>query len=564
MQLRDYQANAVNSVFDQWQEHRSALGVCATGGGKTIIFSKVIERALSERGGRAMVIAHREELIWQAAQKIKAATGLQCEIEMADYRADTGIFGKSPVVISTVQTLNAGMGGNGRMTRFDPDEFSVLIQDECHHAVSSTWRKVNDYFAQNDQLRVLGLTATPDRADESALGQVFDAVAFNYDIMELIGAGWLVPIEQNMVTVDSLDLSAVRTTAGDLNGADLAEVMEFERTLHEIASPTISIAAGRKTVVFAASVSHAERLCEIFNRYKQDSARWVCGATPKDVRRRMFQDYADGRFQFLVNVDVLTEGWDDPGVEVVVMARPTKSRAKYAQCIGRGTRALPGVVDRYEEADDRRMAIAESAKPCVEVIDFVGNAGKHKLICTADLLGGDYDDEVVDRARGKARESERPTDTARLLEEAKQEIHEERERERQAEARRRARLTARAKYTAQRVDPFDVFAIEPARERGWDAGRSLSEKQKGLLEKQGISTEGMSYTHAQQLIKEMFARWDNGKASFKQAKLLKKYGLPGDVSRDQAKEWIDQIASNNWRLPPDLSGQKQAVEMEIF
>jgi len=552
VKLRSYQQAAVDGIFEAWRTARSTLLVQPTGTGKTVTFAHVINRMPM---GRALVLAHREELIFQAADKIEAVTGAKPDIEMAEMRADGAMFGKARVVVSSIQTQCAGRNGDARMKRFDPQEFSLLVVDEAHHATAPTYRRVLEHYGRNPDLKILGVTATPDRHDEEALGQVFDTVAYDYELLDAIHDGWLVPIHQRSVVVDGLDYSGVRTTAGDLNGADLARVMEYEETLHGIAAPTVELAAGRKTLVFAASVAHAERLCEIFNRHSTGCARFVTGTTPKDERRAMLADYAAGKFQMLVNVGVATEGFDEPGIQVVVMARPTKSRALYAQMAGRGTRPLPGLVDGPDAADARRAAIAASAKPACEVIDFVGNSGRHKLITTADILGGNYSDEVVDRARAAAEEADgAAVDMAELLADAEKDLAEERERA------RRAALRVKARYTSQVVDPFDILHIEPWRERGWDTGRQPSEKMLALLERNGIDTKGLTFTQAKQLVGEIIHRYEERKCSFKQARLLSRYGYPTDVPFAEASRLIDALAKNNWKRPVDTP----AAPVEVY
>jgi superfamily II DNA or RNA helicase len=542
MRLRPYQSAAVDSIFDAWDTASATLLVQPTGTGKTVVFAHVLDRL--PPGSRAMVVAHREELVWQACDKIEAVTGHKPDVEMADMRAANTLYGKSRFVVSTVQTQIAGCQGAGRMTRFDPAEFSVLVVDEAHHATADTYCRVIAYYKQNPDLKVLGVTATPDRHDEAALGQIFESVAFDYEILDAINDGWLAPIRQRAVAVQDLDLSAVRTTAGDLNGADLARVLEHEVDLHGIVGPSIELAAGRKTLMFAASIAQADTMCEICNRHKADSARFVHGKTPKEERRQMFADYAAGRFQFLVNVGVATEGFDDPGIQIVVMARPTKSRALYTQMAGRGTRPLPGIVDRYDAPENRRAAIAVSAKPACEIIDFVGNSGKHRLISTADILGGKYSDEVVERARTKAEEADgQAVDMAETLFDAEKEIAEAHERE------RRAKIRIAARYQTQDVDPFDVLHIEPQRERGWDTGRQLSPKMDALLKRQGIDTSKITYAQGRQLCAEICRRFDEKRCTYKQAKLLTKYGYETDVSFAEARRLIDALAANGWRRP---------------
>jgi len=556
VELRPYQQAAVDKVFEAWQSSVATLLVMPTGCGKTITFAEVIRR---RPPGRAMLLAHREELIFQGAEKIKAVAGIQPDIEMADLHAGSDLFSKSAVVVSSIQTQNAGENGDGRMTRFDPADFGLLIIDEAHHACAPSYRRVIDYYRRNPNLKVLGVTATPDRSDEQALGRIFETVACDYEMRNAIHDGWLVPIKQRAVTVDGLDYSSVRTTAGDLNGADLARVMEYEEALHGVVHPTVELAAGRKTLVFAASVAHAERMCEIFNRHKKNSARFVCGATPKDQRREMLADYAAGRFQILCNVGVATEGFDEPGIEVVVMARATKSRSLYAQMAGRGTRPLAGVVDGPETAELRREAIAGSAKPACEIIDLVGNSGRHKLVTTADILGGNYSDDVIERAKKKAETAGgAPVDMEEALLDAEQELREQRERA------RRAAVRANATYSSSMVDPFDVLDIEPQRERGWDKDRLPSDKMTAFLEKAGIPTKDLTFTRARQLIGEVIKRRQAKKCTYKQARILAKYGYSTDVPFKQASEIIDAIAANGWRPVDTPSETPERATVEVY
>ena len=520
----------------------------ARGGGKTILFADVIRRVFPRR---ALVIAHREELIFQARDKIQRVTGLQADVEMGEYTAAGSLFDSSRVVVSTIQTQCSGGDGGGRMAKFDPQRFGVLIIDEAHHATSPTYRRVIDYYRTNPTLKVLGVTATPDRADEEALGQVFQSVAYDYEVQDAIHDGWLVPIQQQMVHVEGLDYSSIRTTAGDLNGGDLAAVMEAEKNLQQMASASLSIIGQRRALVFTASVKAAEMTAEIFNRHRSGMASWVCGTTDKDERRSVLADFAAGKVQVMCNCGVLTEGFDDPGVEVVIMGRPTKSRSLYSQMVGRSTRPLPGVVDGPVTPEARKAAIAASAKPSCLVVDFVGNAGKHKLVTSADILGGKFSEEAIEKAMLKAREAGGPVNMTEALDQAEEELR--REQARLAEVARRAKLVATARFTTQSVDPFDVLHLEPTKARGWDNVKSLTEKQRSLLAKQGINPDNLTFSQGKQLISEIFRRWDGKLCSFKQAKVLRKYGYESEVSFDAARNIIDALAKNGWRrqaMPP--------------
>lgn len=546
MQLRPYQEEAVDGIFRAWEENDSTLLVMATGTGKTQVFSEIIRRSQPKR---AMVLAHRGELIWQAVKRIEGL-GLDCSVEMADLQADTNIWNRSPVVVSTIQTQCAGNNGNGRMAFFKPDDFGLVIVDEAHHATSKTWRRTLNHYRQNPELKILGVTATPDRADEEALGQVFQSVAYDYEILDAIKDGYLVPIDQEMVFIEHLDFSAIRTTAGDLNSADLAAVMEAEKNLHGIVSASVKIIGNRQAVVFAVTVKQAEMMAEIFNRHREGMAGWVCGKTPIDQRKSLLQSFDNGDTQVLVNVGVLTEGWDSPGCEVIIQARPTKSRCLYSQMVGRATRPLPGLVDGIPTPEERRDAIANSPKPSMLVVDFVGNAGKHKLMTTADILGGKVSDEAIARATEKAKQKRLRMDQA--LEEAEREIQAEIEARKQREAARRAKLVGHATFSKKAINPFEVFQLEPTRARGWDEGKTLSEKQRALLLRQGINPDEMPFAQARQVLNEMFRRWNGKLATLKQCATLQKHGYETrNLTMQEASKLIDALAKNNWRRPPE-------------
>lgn len=563
MIARKYQSDCCDGISNEWKEAASAMIVVPTGCGKTIIIALMCKRKFPYR---TMILAHRQELIWQAADKIKRVTGFHCEIEMGEYKSslDTGLFGsKAQVVISTIQTHTSGGDGGGRMGKFDPMQFGLLVIDEAHHATSPSYRKVIDYYRTNPNLKVLGVTATPDRADEEALGQVFDTVAFDYEILDAIHDGWLVPIDQQMVNVSGLDFSQVRTTAGDLNGADLAKIMEQEHSLQGVAAPTIEIIGTKRTIVFTSSVKHAELLSAIFNRYKAGMSSWVCGKTDKDDRKKILSDFDSGKIQVVCNCGVLTEGYDSPGVEVIVMARPTKSRALYAQMIGRSFRPLPGIVDFEEsDSDTRKHAIAQSIKPSCLVIDFVGNSGKHKLMTTADILGGNVSDAAIELAIITARKGGKPVRMAELLEDEEAQSKEreqkrideeaqakEREQKRLDEEARKARLIAKASFTKQEINPFDILAIKPVKQRAWDNNKQLSEKQNGFLKKFGINPDKLQYGEAKQLIGEMLNRMDKKLCTLKQAALLKKHGYDTQMTFADAGATIDRLAKNGWKKP---------------
>ena len=419
----------------------------------------------------------------------------------------------------------------------------VLVHN-CHHSTATSYATVYSHMLSKG-CKHLGVTATPDRADEQALGKVFDTVAYDYELPNIIEDGWLVPVKQRLVTVTGLDYSRAKVTAGDLNQGDVAAAQANESILHEMIDPIIEIVGKRKTIIFATPGSKkpteddegfhiAERMTEIINRYKANSARRVSQDTPKDERRQMLAEFAEGKFQFLVNVGVLTEGFDDPSIEVVAITRPTKSRSLYSQCVGRGTRPLPGIVDQYEHAHERRHAIKNSTKPHVEVLDFVGNSGRHKLVNTADILGGNYEQVVIDKAVKKA--TEESVDMTEALKEAYEETKDEREKE------RRAKILAKTKFQITDVDPFDVFDLQPIRERAWDKGKPPTPAQLHALRSMGIpQKQNLTRAQAGQLLSEAYRRRDEGLVAFHH---IAKGAEPGmkltELNKDRFTSWQEK------------------------
>jgi len=566
---RDYQAEDVEAIMEAWGEHRSTLYVAATGLGKTFVMAEIVERRLPKR---ALLLAHRKELIWQARDAF-LRRDIEVEVEMGELSASKSMFTQAPVVVATVQTMASGKDDAKRMLRFDPMHFGTLLYDESHHSVSAENKKIVEYFTNgNPDLKVLGVTATPDRADEEALGQIFECVAAERDILFGVNNGWLIEPEQLMVHVGGLDFSHMRTTAGDLNGADLSAAMESESAIAGVAMPTLEAMFGlpqntlldkppsewgaflmaqaepKRTIVFTVSVNQAEQLSNILNRVVPGISSWLCGKTSDDERSKIFSAFGSGSVSALVNCGVTTEGYDNPAVEIIAVARPTKSRSLYAQMIGRGTRPLPGIVDGKESKEQRLDAIASSPKPKMLVMDFVGNSGRHKLVTTADILGGNVSDEAIEAASSKAKETECKVNMKQLLEEEEQRLVEERLKKQMLDEAKKARMVAKVRYTSTRISPFDVFELQPTKSRGWDNGKALSEKQNHMLMKQGIDPKDMSYSQGRQLINEMFRRWNGKLATLKQCALLNKHGYKTkDMTMKDASTLIDALAKNGWK-----------------
>lgn len=532
MRLRDYQSDTINGIREAYEKGFSApLAVLATGLGKTVIFAEYIRQFLRANDKRVLVLAHRAELIWQARSKIEAICNCTVGVEMGESRASTFGFFRENVIVSTIQTQISGKAGAGRMRNFNPEEFGLVVVDEAHHAVSPSYKRVIDYYREGGA-KILGVTATPDRGDKKALGMVFDTVARDYDVGDGIRDGWLTPIEQRMVTILGLDFSKVRTTAGDLNGGDLAEEMEKESNLYGVADATVKIAGDRKTLIFCASVKQTERLAEIINRYKPNSAVSIDGKATKEERAEVLREYHEGGVQFLVNCALFTEGFDEPDTSCVVFARPTKSRALYAQMLGRGTRPHSSIAHRLGDeptAEARRALIANCCKTNVLVLDFVGNSGRHKLVTSFDILGAcgsdTYSEDEIKRAKKLAERAEKagaPILTDEALAKAKAEL----DAKRRAEAAKRAGLKADAQFATTTVSPFDTLRL--SRPNVNSARRTVkpTERMINALNRFKIpNPEALSKSEASALLTECIRRAQNKEPTFAQERLLKKLGI---------------------------------------
>jgi superfamily II DNA or RNA helicase len=437
MRLRPYQDEAKCEVFIRLARARSTLVEMATGLGKTVLFAYIAH----EWPGRVLVIAHRDELIRQAAEEIQAVTGDMVSVEMGRERADDTLYG-TKVTVGSVQTL----ARSNRRRRFHPDHFSLIVVDEGHHATAVSYREVLDYFTS---AKVLFVTATPRRGDNVAMGHVCESVAYQYGIEPAIEDGWLVPVQQTVVKVEGLDFSRARIVAEDFNQQDLERILTDEEPLHAMCASAYEIIGSKQALWFCASVDHARKTAGVLGRYATGGVNFLSGDTPRDERRWIVDAYKEGKVQHLLNCALFLEGFNAPTTSAIVMARPTKRVGLYMQVLGRGTRPLPGVVDGIERAEDRRTAIAMSAKPNMLVIDFAGNAGKHKIVQAGDVLGGKHELPVREYAKRTLAEEGRAVDIEEALNRAKAEMDLLAE----EEARRKA-ITAKVTYQTYNIDPF--------------------------------------------------------------------------------------------------------------
>ncbi len=370
MQLRDYQQRAVDAVHMAMEKGiNKQVAVLATGLGKTVIFSHVISQRVKRTGKKALIIAHREELLLQAKDKLQQINpDLQIGIEQAENVAD---HTNDDVIIASVATI--GRAASPRLLAFIPENFSTIIIDEAHHASASSYRTVLKHFGvlkeendTNKSILLLGLTATPNRSDNQGIDHIFDEVVFNYSIVDGIRNGWLSTIAAVKVATD-VSLQQVKTSVGDFAIGELEKAVNTKARNALIVKTYQDIAAGKQALVFAVDVAHTKALCESFV-HAGITANFITGETPKEERKKLLASFADKKIHVMFNALVLTEGYDNAGIEFIFMTRPTQSGLLYQQMIGRGTRI-------------------HNEKTKLLIVDFVDNTTTHPLQTAASLIG---------------------------------------------------------------------------------------------------------------------------------------------------------------------------------
>lgn len=441
--LRDYQQRISDQALALLTERKNPLIVMAVGTGKTRTAANIVRMF----PGRTLWLAHRIELVNQAAAAIEDA--LQ---ERVDIEAVGRFSSNSRVVVASRDTIRT----DKRLSRLgNYNRFDLIVVDECHHAPAASYRKILGAYPA--ALR-LGLTATPQRLDKISL-RAFDCATESFSIVDAAQSGWLVPIRAKRVSVKSIDLSGVGTVAGDFNRGELDMVMKSEANCHAISNAILERHQNFPCLLFSTSVDVATRQAEVLCRSRPGIARVVTGKTPPLERARAFAELGK-QYQVLVNVGVAVEGTDLPQVATVAIGRPTKSTSLFVQMLGRGLRPLPGTVDGMPDVAARHKAIANSKKPHCLVLDFVGTSGRHSVATVVDAFAdmhmdgsesGHGDADVKLRERLEAGEE---FDLAgALAEEIQEDVKrkEEARKRKKEQERRRAALVARVELTSSDV-----------------------------------------------------------------------------------------------------------------
>lgn len=365
--LRDYQEKAKAAVLAAKDRGlQRVMVVMPTGAGKTTLFSSLVDEFEGHYRERSLVIAHRHELLQQAARRISVqAPRLMVEIEGGSHKARLDAH----AVVAAVQTI--GRPNTNRLEGFHP---GLMIIDEAHHAPADTWQRAMRRFGAYDGVCfAVGVTATDHRMDNKPLHgdgtAIFEDVVFRYTLREAVQDGWLVDLRGYRVAT-ATDLSKVRKSYGDYHVGELARAVNTELRNDTAISHWESIAHDRPTIVFCVDIQHAKDVAEMF-RARGIHAESIDGTMRMVDREAVVDRFTHGKTQVLTNVDVATEGFDIPIASCVLMLRPTQSWALYTQMVGRGLRVLPNVVDGEITSQSRREAVNRSAKPDCIVIDVV-------------------------------------------------------------------------------------------------------------------------------------------------------------------------------------------------
>lgn len=522
MELRPYQAEAKESIFTEWDKGmQRTLLVLPTGCGKTIVFAKVAEECVC-RGYRVLIMAHRGELLEQAADKIDKATGLKCATEKAE---ETCLGKWFRIVVGSVQTLMRQQ----RLERFKKDYFDVIIIDEAHHCLSDSYQRVLAYF---DQAKVLGVTATPDRGDMRNLGSYFQSLAYEYTLPKAIKEGFLVTIKALTVPL-RMDLSGVGVQAGDFKVSDIGTALD--PYLYQIADEMLEYCKERKTVVFLPLVKTSQKFRDILNE-KGFHAAEVNGNSHD--RAEVLKDFDEGKYNVLCNSMLLTEGWDCPSVDCIIVLRPTKVRSLYSQMVGRGTRLCEG-------------------KDHLLLLDFLWHTDRHELCHPASLI---CENEEV--AKKMTDDMEKAPGMAVDIEEAEQSAAEDVIQQREEALAKK--LMEQQKKKKKLVDPLqfelsiqaeDLSSYVPA--FGWECSPA-SEKQLQALEKFGIYPDEIDNAgKASLLLDRLNKRKAEGLATPKQIRFLENKGFQhvGTWQMETAKNMISRIQACGWHIPNGVDPQ---------
>ena len=520
IQLRPYQEESKRAVFNEWEQGiLKTLLVLPTGTGKTIVFAAITNDCV-QKGERVLILAHRGELLEQAADKIRKSTGLECAVEKAEESCLNSWY---RITVGSVQSLMR----EKRLNQFDKHYFDTIIIDEAHHCISESYQRILDYFSD---AKVLGVTATPDRGDMRNLGQVFNSLAYEYTLPKAIKEGYLSPIKALTIPL-KLDLSSVSTQAGDFKASEIGTALD--PYLEQIAVEMTKYCADRKTVVFLPLIKTSQKFRDLLNKHGFRAAE-VNGSS--DDRTEVLKDFENNKYNVLCNSMLLTEGWDCPDVDCIVVLRPTKVRSLYCQMVGRGTRLSEG-------------------KTHLLLLDFLWHTERHKLCHPANLIceSPEVSKKMTDNL---SENSGCPVDIEQAAEQAESDVVAQREEalaKQLSEMKKRKRKLVDPLQFEMSIQAEDLANYVPS--FGWEM-MPPSDKQVKALEKLGIFPDQIENAgKATLLLDRLNKRREENLTTPKQIRFLEGKGFKhvGTWQFETARKLIDRIAANGWRIPHDIN-----------
>jgi superfamily II DNA or RNA helicase len=498
-----HQSAAIEAVQKAWEQFKRVLLVVPTGGGKTIIFSWLAH----EEPGKVLILAHREELIDQAIDKLHKATGINADKEKSSDWASLD----SRVVVASVQTLRGE-----RLKRWAQDHFDLIIVDEAHHVLAQSYLSILNHFAS---ARVLGVTATPDRGDKRNLGEVFEHVAYEIGLFDLIDDGYLAPITLKSLPL-KIDLSQVSVSKGDFDEGELD--CALSPYLSEIARQIAQVAAFRRVLAFLPLRATSHKFVDAC-RAAGLSARHVDGESQD--RAEILSDFRDYKFDVLSNAMLLTEGYDDPGIDCLCVLRPTKSRSLFCQMIGRGTRTA-------------------QAKSNLLLLDPLWLHNKHDICRPAHLIAASKEeaDSITEMAQTKGGESQEELDLQELATDAAK-VREENLRRKLEEHKSKKAKVLTAEEFALQHNALDVAEYEPSMK--WERD-SVTEAQAKMLKRFRIDAATVrGKGHASKLISLIMREQRVVLASPKQQAMMRRLGAENwqSATAQEARKFFQQLRS---------------------
>ena len=544
MELRPYQQEAVSAVFHEWESVNSTLVVAATGTGKTILFSTIAKRLVDENK-KVLILAHRGDLLEQAQDKLYKSVGLESSLEKAENHATLD----ANVVVASVQTLSR----ENRLLQYPKNHFGAIIIDEAHHAVNDTYTRILDYF---EDVKLLGVTATPSRSDLRSISDIFETTAFCYDVDSAIQDGWLSNIAVQRCNLE-IDISDVDCVAGDYQAGALETALE--PYLEQIADRMVNNASDRKTLVFTPTIAlgehFADMLCE-----KGLNAACISSKNTPDEREWVKAALANGEYKAVTNSMLWCEGFDEPSIDCIVNLRATKSVGLYRQIMGRGLRLYPGkenllVLDFLWHSSRKGYDILSPIDLFVDNADipFAEELLKDERVYEIGELAGLALDARIAKMDAAA-------SLAKRLREAQIRHFGSREFK---ELRKNDDViyiydddTDDLDTISIKNDPVLKFYFGSHR---WDWSPSnywqldaITDKQRELLQNIGVNLRNVQFKgQASEIINTYLKRKDDGLCSYKQSNVLRKRGFVDTEmwSFASASEMMTRIADNHWRIP---------------